>query len=152
MLCGISISDIKPHSFLIASQRISKCLEWRKEISDVPYTALCRAKLSWVTALRCYPESSARVMPWWFQQVQGSTVISWLMLSGTAWVQSVAEDPKLSTHFDLRKYFFFCRDILLFAKTTLIVKFIPNTLYVVYSIALHCTYSITECSSIPCVK
>ena len=126
MLCDISISNSKP-PILITSLRIIKCLVWWKEISVVPYTAL---KLSWVTVLRCYPESSARVMTWWFQQVQGSTVMSWFRLSGTAWVQSVTEELKVSTHIDFRKYLIFRGDILFFAKNTLTVKFTPNTLYI----------------------
>ena len=57
--------------------------------------------------------------------------MSWLKLSGTARLQSVAGGQKLSEHFDFRKYLFFRRDILLFAKNTLTVKFILNTLYII---------------------
>ena len=93
-----------PQSFPITSLRIIKCLAWWKEVSVVPYTAL---KLSWAPALRCYPECSARVMTRWFQQVQGSTVMSWLKQAGRRWLQSVDEEPKLSTPFDFRKYLLF---------------------------------------------
>ena len=115
-----------PQSFPITCLRIIKCLAWWKEVSVVPYTAL---KLSWAPALRCYPESSARVMTRWFQQVQGSTVMSWLRQAGRRWLQSVDEEPKLSIPFDFRKYLLFRRDILLFTKNTSTVKFSPNTLY-----------------------
>ena len=55
--------------------------------------------------------------------------MSWLRQAGRRWLQSVDEEPKLSTPFDFRKYlFFFRRDILLFTKNTFTVKFSPNTL------------------------